>query len=265
MRLSPLVLVLALIGMSGELEAAKPSRKVVAAAGTHKLRKGETAAKVARQFKLSLGELEDLNPDLNLGKLRAGTVLRVAASKTVPARKELVPAKNLMPVAPVPGTPGVRPASLIHLERVLPSAALRSIPDGSVLSGSAAASDHKSLAAQMHAVVPRGTALREPASLPGFETADPDKLDLLWPVATRSISSAWGPRIRTRVVRLKTKANTKKKIRQRYRGNHRGVDLTAPMGTDVYAAMDGTVIDGGRHKDYGNFLVVDHGNGVTTL
>ena len=264
MRLSPLVLALSLIGMSGELQAARPVRKAAVAAGTHAIRKGETAAKVARQFKLTLAQLEALNPDLNLGRLSVGAVLRVAEDKTIAPRKNVVPVKNLLPVAPVPGTPSLRPASLVHLERVIPSATLQPVPDGASLSGASEAIDHKAMVAQMYPVLPR-TEAPAPSPLPGFEPADPAKLDLLWPVATRSISSGWGPRIRTRTVRIKTKANNRKKIRQRYRGNHRGVDLTAPTGTDVYAAMDGTVINAGRQKDYGNYIVVDHGNGVTTL
>jgi len=269
MRLTPLVLALSLVGMSGNLEAAKPKSKIASATGVHRIRKGETAAKVARQYKLSLAQLEELNPDLDLGKLSIGTPIRVlpavkaVRSASVPTR-EATPAKDLPPVPPVPATPALRPASLVHLERVLPSATLRPVPDGTSLSGPAPIDEHKAMAAQMQPVLPRPVEPEIPAPAT-FEPADPAKLDLLWPVATRTISSAWGPRIRTRTVRVKTQANTKKKIRQRYRGNHRGVDLTAPMGTDVYAAMDGRVIEAGRHKDYGNFVVVDHGNGVTTL
>lgn len=265
MRLTPLVLVLSLMGMSGQLQAAKkPVRKIAAVSGTHKVKKGETAAKVARQFKLSIGQLEDLNPDLNLSKLTVGTLLRVVADKSPTPHKEAVPAKNLLPVTPVPGTPGLRPGALVHLEKVLPSATLRPVPDGASLAGATLVEDHKAMVAQMQTIVPRLDLTGQP-TLPGFEAADRSNLDLLWPVATRSISSAWGPRIRTRTVRLKSATSAKKKIRQRYRGNHRGLDLTAPMGTDVYAALDGIVIDSGRHKDYGNFVVVDHGNGVTTL
>jgi murein DD-endopeptidase MepM/ murein hydrolase activator NlpD len=99
------------------------------------------------------------------------------------------------------------------------------------------------------------------ALLPVFSPADPAHLDLLWPVETRTISSAWGPRMRTRVVRAK---NQRKK-RVRYRGRHKGVDLNAPKGTAVFAALDGEVIFSGRHKQYGNYVVLDHGNGVVTL
>lgn len=272
MRLSPLVLALSLVGMSGDLDAAKSSTKTSATAGIHRIRKGETAAKVARQNKLSLAQLEELNPDLDLGKLAIGTPLRVlpnakSARVTSSPKREAQPTPTLSPVSPIPGTPSLRPGSLVHLERVLPAASLGDAPDGKELGGLDRPDDHKAMAAQMQPVLSRNAEAEAPASetAESFQLADPAKLDLLWPVETRTISSAWGPRMRTRTVRVKTKTNARKKIRQRYRGNHRGLDLTAPMGTDVYAVMDGRVIEASRHKDYGFFVVVDHGNGVTTL
>jgi LysM repeat protein len=47
-----------------------------------------------------------------------------------------------------------------------------------------------------------------------------------------------------------------------------GVDLGAPSGTPIYAAAAGTVIVskvGGWNGGYGNYVVIDHGNGTQTL
>ncbi len=47
-----------------------------------------------------------------------------------------------------------------------------------------------------------------------------------------------------------------------------GVDLGAPSGTPIYAAAAGTVIVskvGGYNGGYGNYVVIDHGNGTQTL
>ena len=274
MRLSPLVLALSLVGMCTSMVAARPTARNKAKAkaatphGIHKVRKGETASKIARQFKLTIAQLEDFNPDLDMHKLTVGTTICVAPSKkaarvTAVATKQAVPEKDITPVSPLPGTPSLRPASLVHLERVLPSAELRPVPDGMALSDSSLTEPTKGLTAQMQPVLPRLAEI-QPILPPTFDPADPTKLDLLWPVGTRTISSAWGPRIRTRTVRVKSKTS-RKKIRQRYCGTHRGLDLTAPIGTDVYATLDGRVIEAGRHKDYGNFVILDHGNGVTTL
>ena len=267
MRYSPLVLALSLLGMSGSLEAAKPVTKATAQSGVHRIRKGETAAKVARQFKLTLAQLEDLNPDLDLDKLSVGALLRVAPDRKLLRTSTASPknsglARPFVPVRPLPGTPGLRPGSLVHLERVLPSAALLPVPDGANLSVPEAAEGSKAMAAQMQPVLHKVPETESQES--GFEAADRANLDLLWPVETRTISSAWGPRVRTRTVRVKTRTS-RRKIRQRYQSSHRGVDLTAPRGTDVYAAMDGRVVEAKRHRDYGNYVVLDHGNGVTTL
>jgi murein DD-endopeptidase MepM/ murein hydrolase activator NlpD len=45
---------------------------------------------------------------------------------------------------------------------------------------------------------------------------------------------------------------------------HEGVDITAPSGTAIWAAADGTVIHSGWLGGYGNLVVVDHGNGLAT-
>lgn len=47
--------------------------------------------------------------------------------------------------------------------------------------------------------------------------------------------------------------------------NHRGIDIGAASGTDVVAADAGTVIVAGSNRSYGNYVVIDHGNGYTTL
>lgn len=47
-----------------------------------------------------------------------------------------------------------------------------------------------------------------------------------------------------------------------------GVDIAAPSGSPIYAAAGGTVIVsrvGGWNGGYGNYVVIDHGNGVQTL
>ena len=43
------------------------------------------------------------------------------------------------------------------------------------------------------------------------------------------------------------------------------MDLSAPKGTDIFAALDGQVVSSGKQKEYGNFVAIDHGNGVVTL
>jgi murein DD-endopeptidase MepM/ murein hydrolase activator NlpD len=46
---------------------------------------------------------------------------------------------------------------------------------------------------------------------------------------------------------------------------HTGVDIAAPHGTPVRAAADGTVLYAGWYGGYGKLVVLDHGQGVSTL
>lgn len=45
---------------------------------------------------------------------------------------------------------------------------------------------------------------------------------------------------------------------------HKGMDIAAPNGTSIKAAAPGTVIQSGYYGGYGNLIIIDHGNGVTT-
>ena len=45
---------------------------------------------------------------------------------------------------------------------------------------------------------------------------------------------------------------------------HEGVDLAVPIGTPVYAASDGTIEKVGPYAGYGNYLRIEHGDGLAT-
>jgi len=66
---------------------------------------------------------------------------------------------------------------------------------------------------------------------------------LLWP-APGSVSSSFGPR-----------------------GNahHDGIDIAAPEGTPVRAALDGTVAYVGSLRGYGKVVILSHDDGLTTV
>jgi murein DD-endopeptidase MepM/ murein hydrolase activator NlpD len=153
-----------------------------------------------------------------------------------------------------------------HLERLLPYQVRSAQPpqgslDGIDLDAHQSPATTAQLLARLHSVMPPISEAELQALLPTYAPADPAHLDLLWPVETRTISSSWGPRMRTKTV----KVSSKKAKKVRYQGRHKGVDLNAPQGTSVYAALDGLVVVSGKHKQYGNYVVVEHGNGVHTL
>ena len=44
---------------------------------------------------------------------------------------------------------------------------------------------------------------------------------------------------------------------------HRGDDLHAAEGTEIYAAADGVVLTAQEHYSWGNFVEIDHGTDAT--
>ena len=49
------------------------------------------------------------------------------------------------------------------------------------------------------------------------------------------------------------------------RDGHTGMDLAVPTGTPIRAALDGTVKIATYNSSYGNYVTIDHGNGLVTL
>ena len=208
--------------------------EALAPAGTAVLAKGQTLFALAKAHGLSVQDLMDANPGLNPRRVRAGSVLHLPVPAEAPAEEA-----SLAPLPAIPDQPAGADASDLLALPEIPAAA-KALPREASL-------------------IPAGEPGAEPI-LP-FRAADPDHLDLLWPVETRSVSSFWGPRTRTRVVRVKNR----RKKRVRYRGRHKGIDLPAPMHTDIYAALDGVVVYAGKARGYGNLVTIDHGNGVSTV
>lgn len=77
---------------------------------------------------------------------------------------------------------------------------------------------------------------------------------LIWPSDTRYITSVQGQRVHPITGQVST---------------HGGTDVGASYGSSIYAAASGTVVtaynDNGYHGGYGNYVMIDHGNGMQTL
>lgn len=46
--------------------------------------------------------------------------------------------------------------------------------------------------------------------------------------------------------------------------NHQALDIASPSGTPIYAAQGGTVVTATYISSYGNYIIIDHGNGYQT-
>ena len=90
-----------------------------------------------------------------------------------------------------------------------------------------------------------------------------DKLDgrLAHPRGHHKITSPFY--VKRRIVKYYRK-NGKRRYRRPYNLRHTGVDLKGLHGKPLYAAASGRVVSARRMHYEGNFVVIDHGNGVTT-
>ena len=80
------------------------------------------------------------------------------------------------------------------------------------------------------------------AQYSGHFSGTPSNVGLIWPLHG-TVTSEFGPR---------------------WGGFHPGIDIAAPYGAPIHAAKAGVVILASYYGGYGNFVLIDHGNGLVT-
>lgn len=252
---------------------------------THKIKKGETAFQIAKNNDITILELKLLNPNINLSNLPIGTIIITRKNKQYESRAQnllqinnkITTTYNKNNIASLPRIPNVGYNPLPHLEHVLPVELTptstkytnENTSEHHIASSSSALTKIRQIiSSKKNSDRDENTHSSPSISLPtNINICDQNKIDLFWPVETRTISSTWGPRIRTKVVKIRVSSRSKrhKQVMKHFVGNHKGIDLSAPQGGSVFAAMDGQIIASSNHKHYGNFVTIDHGNKIMTL
>lgn len=70
----------------------------------------------------------------------------------------------------------------------------------------------------------------------------------------------------TKATRITSSYGTRKDPITKKSSMHTGIDIGASMGSEIYASNSGTVVIAGwSSKGYGNYVVIDHGGGKSTL
>ena len=72
------------------------------------------------------------------------------------------------------------------------------------------------------------------------------------------------PRVSSYAFPLKSYSYVSSEYGPRWGTTHTGIDLAAPAGTHIYSWRSGTVTFAGWSGGYGNFIIVDHGDGFVT-
>jgi murein DD-endopeptidase MepM/ murein hydrolase activator NlpD len=91
--------------------------------------------------------------------------------------------------------------------------------------------------------------------IPGAEFSPTERAFFLqtgfrYPLRSYRLSSPFGPRVNPVTGTFRT---------------HQGLDLAAPMGSEVYAARDGEVIEMDTDPIYGNYIIIEHGGNWRSL
>ncbi|MGH9798452.1 MAG: peptidoglycan DD-metalloendopeptidase family protein, partial [Candidatus Polarisedimenticolia bacterium] len=172
----------------------------------HRIRKGETLYRIARQYGVSVGSLARANGIADPTRVRAGAILKVPVERARPAKP--------------------------RTQRV----------------GRERASGPRSADAPAHSAM-EASAVPVDASFPPAEpvpapSEEPALMGLAWPLGGR-ITAGFGPRGRHR--------------------HHEGIDIDGTRGQTVRAVAPGAVVRAETDGSFGRLVVIDHGDGVTTL
>jgi len=111
-----------------------------------------------------------------------------------------------------------------------------------------ASASEKALAAELEAYLKELESQKTPDSPSNNAQASGDFIPPLDPASGAYISSSYGWRDLFGVPDL-----------------HEATDIPVTAGTPIYASNDGVVIKSELHDSYGNYIMIDHGNGVYTL
>lgn len=214
---------------------------------SYTVRQGDSLYGVARQHGVKLADLERYNGITDSRKVMPGTVLKVPGEASMPVAQAApvaeapsypAPSYSTPPPAQTPSpAPGV-----VRLGEAPTSPPAASTPQSpTMINGSGLAGPAPERIARVEtntasdAVSPSNR--QNSTAVAGFSK-------LRWPVAGKVISG-FGPRPD---------------------GTHNdGVNLAAPMGTDIHAAENGVVAYAGDElKGYGNLVLVRHDNGWVT-
>ena len=191
--------------------------------GTHTMKNGESLYGIARQYRVTLAELQRVNGITEPTRVRAGAVLYVPANGSADA--DPTPERSPPPLAPQPPAQRIGQGPPPAMPKVINPA-----PDRTVERMPERRTERRVASIEERAPDPA------PTAAPEMSTGK-----FRWPVRGRVIAG----------------------FGKRPDGTHNdGINLAVPQGTDILAAEGGRVAYAGNEiRAYGNLILIRHDNG----
>lgn len=204
---------------------------------TYSISNNETLSSIAKKFGLTTSEITKLNPNVSPTKMNAGD--KVVISKAEP-KLSVVTSKNVTYDETIPYK------TIKNTNSSMPKNQTKTIKEGKSGSANITAKIMYINGVESERIIESRTVLSNPQ-------------DKVLEVGTRNISQGTGSMTRP------FSGNMTSNYGYRGREFHTGVDFAGPSGSSIKAADSGKVIFSGRNGNYGNCIIISHGNGVETL
>lgn len=211
-------------------------------AGFYTVAAGDTVSAISLHYGLTLSQVKELNPDLDVDKIGIGDKILVSMAKPMLTVEE-VRIESYTEAVPFE-------------VREIGNSSMYVIDSRLIQKGVEGAADVTARVVYHNGVEARReiltyTVVEEPT--PQIKEVGTKSLPAWWPTGTFIhpcpgyvyISSNFG-------------------YRKSFGDNHSGIDLAANSGTPIYAADGGTVKVASRNGNYGLVVYIDHGNGYVT-
>jgi len=213
---------------SASRSASAPSPAPVTTSVRHRVLRGENLYRIALSYGITVSDLCRANGIKDQGQVEVGRVLFV------------------------PVTRASAPASPPPPRRSSPSGTMNASLTGSSTRPQLISNKNRTVITNMDVDV-RDAADADTEEIPAGEGSPrgisfsliPSEEPFSWPVQSGIVRSPFG---------------------MRHGRQHAGIDISAPSGSPIYAARDGVVAySGHKFRGYGNVVMVDHGDGFTSV
>ena len=244
-------------------ERPTPTAPAVPAPGTHRVAAGETLYRIARSLGITPGALAEMNGVAVSAPLVVGQVLIVPA----PAGRSAPPSASAVQAPGGTADPSTTPA-------VLPPALAAAFE---AAGGPSPASPPASGARSAAGSAATGPSRPTPDDAGSAEHATPvARRDARGPGRTESsvlgavLSSSQGrpsaaPRRSSVELQWPLRGVLYARFGRKGKSPHDGIDLSAPAGTPVRTAGEGTVLFAGPQQGYGLLVIIEHVHGLVTV